>query len=67
LEVWRNAHKPPVSTQPEQPVGRPTEELEDLDAPLRRELDELYSDPNLAQRIQEALDTGYAIGVRPLR
>ena len=47
--------------------GQPPDELDDLDAPLRRELDELYSDPNLAQRLREALDTGYAIGVRPLR
>jgi hypothetical protein len=58
-----------MSIQPEglEPRGRPTEDLEDLDAPLRRELDELFSDPNLDRRLQEALDTGYAIGVRPLR
>jgi len=39
-------------------------DLVDLDAPLRRELDALYSDPSLDQHLQEAFDAAYAIGVR---
>jgi hypothetical protein len=50
------------------PAARAAHEHDDataLDAPLGRELAELFDDPELEERLAEARDVAYAIGVAP--
>ena len=63
LRLRGNAHTQRVG-QTEPAPRAESVDLVDLDAPLRRELDALYSDPSLDQHLQEAFDAAYAIGVR---